>query len=102
MDIRTVGDWTEVDDDRTLVRRRALYGVTSALLAVLLALAVLDGLGVTHAYGVRGATESAIADGTSLEVRYPSVTRPGLASPFQVTVGSASDAADAVSIAVSA
>lgn len=99
---RTVGDWAEIDDPRAVERRRLLYGLTSVVLFVALGLAVLDGFGVTQAYGVRSATESAIAGGTSLEVRYPAVTRPGLASPFEIIVGSAVDAGDTVSIAVSA
>jgi hypothetical protein len=69
-----------------LRKRRALYTTVSVLLVVVIALAVLDGLDVFDAYGVDSEHVRAEAHGYSLDVQYPTVSRPGLASPFTITV----------------
>jgi hypothetical protein len=70
----------------TLRVRRWGYGLTTAVLVVLLAVAVADGLGAIDAYGVDTAHVSAEAEGVVLDVGYTTVTRAALASPFEITV----------------
>lgn len=49
--------------------------------------AVVDGLDVVDIWGVDDSTVVAEgADGTRLEVRYPTVSRPALATPFEIVV----------------
>ncbi len=71
---------------RTHRLRRLGYAVTTAVLSAVMAVAVLDGLGVVGAVGVDDAEVAASADGTTLSVRYPTVSRPALASPFVITI----------------
>jgi hypothetical protein len=66
-------------------RRRGLL-VGTTVLVLVMASAVVDGLGIVDSVGVDSATVTAVADGTTLSVRYPDVTRPALASPFEVAV----------------
>ena len=67
--------------------RRAMGWVTSALLALVIGSALLDGVGVVDLWGVDdGRVTVTGADGTTLSVRYPSVVRPGLAAPMEITV----------------
>ena len=49
-------------------------------------LGVTDTLGWTSAYGVSSAVVEVSSAGRTLRVRYPEVTRPALASPFDITV----------------
>lgn len=81
---------SNLDPERQVgvVRRRMVGGVVVSLaLLVGMGVVVLDGLGVVDAVGVDDDTVTATApDGTTLEVRYPSVSRPALASPFAITV----------------
>ena len=49
-------------------------------------LAVLDGLHVVDVYGVDTARVAASGGGYALEVRYGTVTRPALATPFEIVV----------------
>ena len=51
-----------------------------------MALGVVDAFGWFDAYGVDTATVRAEGGGYALEVSYPSVSRPALASPFEITV----------------
>lgn len=67
-------------------RRRWLYRSTWAMLVLLLGAAVLDGVGAVDVYGVEDAAVTDRGDGVELEVRYPSTSRPALASPFRITV----------------
>lgn len=76
----------ELDDGPALRRRRLLYGTTTLALTAVLGLGVVDGLGWWHAYGVASATVRASGDGYELEVRYGAVSRPALATPFEITV----------------
>ncbi len=50
------------------------------------AIALLVGAGLVNLAGPRTATAVATADGTSLEVSYPQVSRSGLAAPWRVAV----------------
>ena len=76
--------------DGVVRARRILYGVTTAALSLLIGLAVLDGLDVVDAYGVDTSQvrTSGTLDGdqVELDVRYTTVSRPALASPFRIVV----------------
>ena len=73
------------DGPKVRRRRRILYGVTTAVLAGLLLVAVSDVF--TDSLGVDSATVTVRAvDGSTLTVEHPSTTRPALASPFSVEV----------------
>jgi hypothetical protein len=79
-------DGLEPDTTQTLAKRRALYATTTVVLSVIMGLGVVDALGWFDAYGVDTASVSATGGGYSLSVSYPSVSRPALASPFEITV----------------
>ncbi len=66
--------------------RRVLYLATTVALTIVMALALTDALGVTQAYGVRAADARASGGGYELAVRHPAVSRPALASPFEIEV----------------
>jgi hypothetical protein len=66
--------------------RRLELAVGSVLLAGIVGLATADGVGVVELVGVDTATATASADGVTLAVRHPTVTRPALASPFEIVV----------------
>ena len=78
----------DIDDgtDAEIRRRRRRYGLTTAALSLLMALGVVDALGWIDAYGVDDDVVSAEGGGYELRVRYPSVSRPALASPFEIVV----------------
>ena len=63
-----------------------LYALTSGVLLTLMVLAVLDGFGVVDAYGVDTKSTSATGGGYELTVRYGELSRPGLATPFDIAV----------------
>jgi hypothetical protein len=83
------------------VKRRVLYTVTTVALSLVLGFAVLDA-GPLDVYGVDTATASDRADGVELDVRYGSVSRPGLATPFEITVRAEEGFSSSVRIAVDA
>jgi len=62
------------------------YRLTTGLLALLLAVVVLDGLSVLDVFGPDKATHTAVADGYELSVTAATVTRPALATPFEISV----------------
>jgi hypothetical protein len=78
----------ETDDGRKRMRHRRLMSwLTTALLAAVIGSAVLDGVDVVDVWGVDTATvEAAGPERTFLRVRHPTVTRPALASPFEIVV----------------
>jgi len=80
--------------------QRWLYLATTGVLAALVGVAVTDALGLTSAYGVRSEERRDHGGGYGLEVRYPAVTRPGLASPFRIEVSSGSGFSQPVTVAV--
>jgi hypothetical protein len=83
-------------------RRRAVHRTTFAVMAVVLALAVADGLDLVDVYGVDVSTVRAEAsDGRVLVVDHTAVTRPALASPFRVRVESPEGFDEPIHLAVS-
>lgn len=83
--------------DRRATRRDQLF---RRAFAVLLALFLLGGL--LRAYGVLTRTATARGGGFELDVRYGRVTRPGLATPLEITVRSLEGSFDGpVRVAVS-
>lgn len=71
---------------RQLWPRRVLYGATTAVLAVIVGVAAADGLGVVDVVGVDSATVEADGGGYHLSVEYGVVSRPALATPFEIVV----------------
>lgn len=74
-------EWTHV-----VGRRRLLHRIVGGLLALIMALAVLDGLDVWNTLGPDERHRTASGGGFDLDVEYPSITRPALASVFRVEV----------------
>jgi hypothetical protein len=66
--------------------RRIGLAIGSAALATIMALAVLDGADLWDTVGVDDGRVTASAEGTTLEVRYPTLARPALAAPFEIVV----------------
>jgi hypothetical protein len=83
--ISTVGELAP-EAGRSPIARRLLYTATTAALTLILGLAVLDGFDVADVYGVDTATAEASGGGYELAVRYGTVTRPALATPFEIVV----------------
>jgi hypothetical protein len=83
--LSTVAD-LEPETDRSLIRRRGLYGITTVVLSAIVGFGVVDAAGWLDVYGVDTGTVRATGGGYSLQVDYPTVTRPALASPFEITV----------------
>jgi hypothetical protein len=71
---------------RELRNRRWRYGTTTFVLTALMALGVVDALGWFDTYGVDDDTVRASGGGYDLAVRYGTVTRPALATPFEIVV----------------
>ena len=67
-------------------RRRMLYAVTTCVLASIMLLAVIDAVLPVGVYGVETAHVRARGGGFELDVRYGSVSRPALATPFDIEV----------------
>ena len=76
------------DDGRTRIRhRRWMSWLTSFLLFAVIGSAVADGADVIAVWGVDEATVTESGpDDTRLSVTHPTVTRPALASPFEIVV----------------
>ena len=83
--ISTVSDLAP-EGGRSPVTRGLLHAVTTAVLTIIIGLAVLDGLDVADVYGVDTATAEASGGGYDLAVRYGTVSRPALATPFEIVV----------------
>lgn len=66
--------------------RRVLYGMASLLLGALIAVVVADGVRVVDIFGVDTEHARAEGGGYELDVRYGTVSRPGLATPFDITI----------------
>jgi hypothetical protein len=91
------------DDGRHVRRaRRILYATTTSVLGAIVGLAAIDALGVIDVYGVDTAHVRAAAGDLELDVRYGTVSRPGLATPFEVTVTRAGGFDEPVVLAVDA
>ena len=86
-------DHTDVTDPRSdrgraLMRhRRAFSWLTSLMLVAVIGSAAADGIDLVDAWGVddRWVREVGPED-TQLSVRYPTVSRPALASPFEIVI----------------
>jgi hypothetical protein len=71
---------------KSVRRRSLLYGVTTAVLVVIVGLAFVESSGWFDVYGVNSATARATGGGYDLSVEYGTVTRPALATPFEIVV----------------
>lgn len=71
------------DPSGSWIRREKRLNLLGVLLVVAVVVLALFGMA-----GVRTATATVDSGGYTLEVLHASITRPGLATPFQVTVGS--------------
>ncbi len=67
-------------------RRRLHYAITTSVLAAVVLLAVVDAVAPFGVYGVHSAHARASGGGFELDVRYGSVSRPALATPFNIEV----------------
>jgi hypothetical protein len=85
----------------SLSRLRARYAAATIILTALIASVVVDGLDLLDTYGVDDAHVRATAGGYELDVRYATVSRPGLATPFEITVTRHVGGEDPVTVAVS-
>lgn len=83
-----------------LRKRRGAYLGFSVLLGALAVLLALDVADVADVYGVKSGTVSGRGGGYELEVRYGTVSRPGLATPFDITVSRAGGLPDPVVLAI--
>ena len=72
--------------DEVLGRRRWWYAATTAALTVIMGLAVVDAVGVADVYGVDSTWVTARGGGYDLRVQHGTVSRPGLATPFDIVV----------------
>lgn len=91
---------TEVGTSR-LRHRRWMSWLTFVLLFAVMGSAAVDGLDIVDSWGVDDATVHAESGtGATLTVRYPTITRPALASPFEITVERAGGFDDDLEIAM--
>jgi hypothetical protein len=70
----------------SLLRRRAGYAATTTALVLLMAVVGVDAVGGVHLLGVDSTTVRDRADGVELAVTYGRVSRPALATPFDIEV----------------
>ena len=78
-----------------------LQRATFTFVALVMAVAVLDGVGVVDAIGVDKSEVTDAYGGGELIVEHPTVTRPALATPFRVTVRQPGGFAGPIHLAVS-
>jgi hypothetical protein len=83
-----------------LTPRRVGYTLTTAFLSVLMLLALIDSFGSAAIFGVDSATERASAGDLDLAVTYGVVSRPALATPFDIEVHRPGGFDDPVRVAV--
>lgn len=78
----------DTEEGRSRLRhRRWMSWLTFLLLFAVMLSAVADGFDVADIWGVDDATVDAVGpSGATLTVRYPTVSRPALASPFEIVV----------------
>ena len=74
------------DGNPSLTPRRIGYGITTAAVALIVLVAAVDGLGGVAILGVDSRTVRSEADGLELAVTYGAVSRPALATPFDIVV----------------
>lgn len=90
----------EGDTARVVRRRRRMYAVTSTFLALVIGSAVIDGVGLVDVMGVDSAWTRSSGAGYDLSVRYGTVSRPALATPFDIEVVRAGGFDEPVTVAV--
>jgi hypothetical protein len=71
---------------RLKARRLWLYRITTLALSAIVLAAILDALGVYPFYGVDSRHAVAQGRGYELDVRYAEVSRPAVATPFDIEV----------------
>jgi hypothetical protein len=84
----------------SLGRRRLGYAITSAALALLMAAAAVDAVDGVAILGVDSDEVQAAGGGFHLEVTYGVVSRPALATPFDIEVRHAGGFAAPIRVAV--
>ncbi|MET0901610.1 MAG: hypothetical protein ABWZ52_00085 [Acidimicrobiales bacterium] len=70
----------------TLSKRRTGYALTTAFLTGLMLLVITDAIGENAVFGVDSTTERAESGDLGLAVTYGVVSRPALATPFDIEV----------------
>lgn len=89
MAIRTFEAAVRIDGDEGRPvhrRRRASYTACTIAVVVVLGLAVVDGLDLVDVVGVDTAHVRASGGGYDLDVTYGTVSRSGLATPFEIEI----------------
>ena len=84
----------------TLGKRRVGYLLTTAFLTGVMLLVAVDSIGSTAIFGVDSTTVRAERDGIDLAVTYGVVSRPALATPFDIEVHQEGGFDDPVRVAV--
>jgi len=87
--------------DHVRRRRRMLHRAVSGFLAAIMLIAVLDGADVVDLLGPDERHRTTSGGGFDLDVEYPSITRPALASVFRITVEREGGFDEPVQVAVS-
>ena len=90
------------EPDAGALRRRKLgYTLTAVALTTIVGAAVVDAATPVGIYGVQTRTTAATSpDGVRLEVRYGAVSRPALATPFDIEVTSPGGFDEPITLAV--
>lgn len=96
-----VVDIDSPDGARLRGRRGWLYRVTAAALTAIVLGAVVDALGLYPVYGVDSRHAVAAGGGFELDVRYAAVSRPAVATPFDIEVRRPGGFAGPVTVGVS-
>ena len=79
--------YPDQEDAASVMRkRRVLYVVATTVLTAMVGLAAADALGLMRGYGVDTDHAVATGGGYELDVRFGRVTRPALATPFDIEV----------------
>lgn len=89
------GEWAHL-----VGRRKLLHRVVGSMLALVMVLAVLDGIDALNTLGPDEGRVAATGGGFELDVEYPSLTRPALASVFRIAVRRADGFDEPVQVAV--
>lgn len=85
---------------RARTRRNAAVIAGTLILAAIMGVGLLDAVRVVDAFGVESQRVRTTESGTVLEVEYPNVTRPGLASPFEITIEQQGGFGDEIEVSI--
>lgn len=96
-----VVDIDTAEGRRVRARRSWLYRMTALALGTVVLAAVVDALGIYPVYGVDSRRIAARGGGYELDVRYATVSRPALATPFDIEVRRPGGFVGPVTVAVS-